>query len=609
MEPARTQSKKQLIPKTIHYVWLGGSPKPRSIRRCMKTWRRLEGYKFKEWNETNIDVKAHPFLQHAIEHKQWAFASDYIRAWAIYNYGGIYFDTDMKLIKDVSNIVDKKMFLGYEDSGYVGTAVIGVNEKNSKYMKEILDYYDNIEHFNAELMYTYANPVIITKVINKYKKYENEDGITIFDNNIYVYPREYFYPLSYNYAEKKFTDNTCMVHLFNATWADRGEKRVIGIYRKFGPKLGKFINKVIDSIFNFKNYVIHKIKSLYNWARMKYSIHINRNKRVNNIKETLENKKENYIVIAHPENTEEKNSIEGLFKDNIIEIREQYTKKEATKIAKVITESNKDTVIFDSYVEGWDMLMSAIKDINKKIKIKIIIHGGIGLLSDEIKWNLFNKVIDLYYKRDVNEIGFFNKSLYEFHKQKGYDVQYLMKNIDIKDKEKYRKEKESSKLIQIGLYKAYDNYMKNIFSQIEAVSLMENVKLECIPTNYKISMLGRKYNINLTGESRNLSKEELYEKMVGNDVNLCLTTLDDDDNLPIESLELGTVCVTGKSYSYFKGTELEKYITIDTNDDIIEIKNKIEYVLENKEKILNLYKEWKEDYLKESEKRKIEFLK
>lgn len=596
--------------KKIHYCWFGGKELPKDVKKCIETWKKiLPDYEIKEWNEKNFDINTSNFVKEAYENKKWAFVSDYVRIYALYNEGGIYFDTDMKLLKDVSKIVDKKMFLGYEDSGYVGTAVIGINEKHSKYMKEILDYYDNIEHFNVEFIYNYANPVIITKVINQYKKYENEDGITIFDDNIYVYPREYFYPLSYNYAEKKFTDNTCMVHLFNATWADKGEKRVIGIYRKFGPKLGKFINKVIDSIFNFKNYVIHKIKSLYNWARMKYSIHINRNKRVNNIKSVLENKKENYIVIAHPENTEEKNSIEGLFKDNIIEIREQYTKKEATKIAKVITESNKDTVIFDSYVEGWDMLMSAIKDINKKIKIKIIIHGGIGLLSDEIKWNLFNKVIDLYYKRDINEIGFFNKSLYEFHKQKGYDVQYLMKNIDIKDKEKYRKEKQNSKLIQVGLYKAYDNYMKNIFSQIEAVSLIENAKLECIPTNYKIAMLGRKYNINLTGEARNLSKEELYEKMAGNDVNLCLTTLDDDDNLPIESLELGTVCVTGKSYSYFKGTELEKYITVDTNDDIIEIKNKIEYVLENKEKILSLYKEWKENYLKEAEKRKIEFLK
>ena len=304
--------------KKIHYCWFGGKELPKDVKKCIETWKKiLPDYEIKEWNEKNFDINTSNFVKEAYENKKWAFVSDYVRIYALYNEGGIYFDTDMKLLKDVSKIIDKKMFLGYEDSGYVGTAVIGVNEKHSKYMKEILDYYDNIEHFNVEFIYNYANPVIITKVINQYKKYENEDGITIFDDNIYVYPREYFYPLSYNYAEKKFTDNTCMVHLFNATWADKGEKRVIGIYRKFGPKLGKFINKVIDSIFNFKNYVIHKIKSLYNWARMKYSIHINRNKRVNNIKETLENKKENYIVIAHPENTEEKNSIEGLFKDNI----------------------------------------------------------------------------------------------------------------------------------------------------------------------------------------------------------------------------------------------------------------------------------------------------
>ena len=117
MEPARTQSKKQLIPKTIHYVWLGGSPKPRPIRRCMRTWRRLKGYEFKEWNETNIDIKSHPFLEKAIKSKQWAFASDYIRAWAIYNYGGIYFPF---------------------------TAVFGA-EKHHPFVKSMLDYYDNLK--------------------------------------------------------------------------------------------------------------------------------------------------------------------------------------------------------------------------------------------------------------------------------------------------------------------------------------------------------------------------------------------------------------------------------------------------------------------------------
>lgn len=596
--------------KKIHYCWFGGKELPKDVKKCIETWKKiLPDYEIKEWNEKNFDINSSNFVKEAYENKKWAFVSDYVRIYALYNEGGIYFDTDMKVIKDVSKIVDKKMFLGYEDTGYVGTAVIGVNEKNNKYIKEILDFYNNIDHFNVELMYNYANPVIITKVINKYKNYENNDRVRIFDDNIYVYPRDYFYPLSYNYAERKFTDNTCMIHLFNATWADKGEKRVIGIYRKFGPKMGKIINRMIEGMFNFKNYIIHKIKSLYNWARMKYSIYINRNKRVNKIKEILKEKKENYIIIAHPENVEEIDTIKGLFKDNIINIREQYTRKEASQIARSIVESNKKIVVFDSFVEGWDMIMSEIKDINRKVKIKVLIHGGIGLLSDDIKWNTYNTVIDLYYKRNIDELGFFNKSLYEFNKRKGYNVQYLMKNIDIVDKEKYKKSQKESNLIKIGLYKAYDNHMKNIFSQIVAVSLIENAKLECIPTNYKISMMGRKYNINLTGESRNLSKEELYEKMANNDVNLCLTTLDDDDNLPIESLELGTVCVTGKSYSYFKGTELEKYIAVNTNDDIIEIENKIRDVLENKEKILQLYNQWKNSYVEEANQKKNEFLK
>ena len=74
-----------MIPKKIHYVWLGGAEKPAAIRRCMRTWRRLSGYEFIEWNESNIDIDSHPFLKKAVDKKQWAFASDYIRAWAVYN--------------------------------------------------------------------------------------------------------------------------------------------------------------------------------------------------------------------------------------------------------------------------------------------------------------------------------------------------------------------------------------------------------------------------------------------------------------------------------------------------------------------------------------------
>ena len=187
--------------KKIHYCWFGGKELPSKVKKCIATWKKmLPDYEIKEWNEKNFDINTSTFVKEAYEKKKWAFVSDYVRIYALYNEGGIYLDTDVKILKDISHITDKDMFLGYEDSGYVGTAVIGVKEKENKYIKEILDYYNKIEHFNEEIMYNYVNPVIITKILKKYSSKVNEQGIRIFDNNVYVYPRDYFFPLNYMYG-------------------------------------------------------------------------------------------------------------------------------------------------------------------------------------------------------------------------------------------------------------------------------------------------------------------------------------------------------------------------------------------------------------------------
>ena len=361
--------------KKIHYCWFGGKKLPKSVEQCIKTWKKqLPDYEIIEWNENNFDINVCPFVKQAYENKKWAFVSDYARIYALYNEGGIYFDTDVKVLKNIEHIIDKDMVLGYEDSGFFGTAFISVKEKHNKHIKEILDYYNKLDEFNPEIMYNYANPVIITKTIRKYDSYIDNNGIEIFDNSVYVYPRDYFFPLSYNYAEKEFTENTCMIHLFNATWTSRGERRTIGIYRKLGPDLGRIVNNFIDGLGNLKQRIISKLKGFYTYWKMWYSIHINRNKRVKNITKELELKKENYLVICNPDKAIENQYINTLFDNNILYLREQHTEKEANMIANAIYKSGKQKVIFNSYSDGWDKLISNLKMIKRNIEIEVLIH-------------------------------------------------------------------------------------------------------------------------------------------------------------------------------------------------------------------------------------------
>lgn len=505
--------------KKIHYCWFGGKKLPRDVKKCIKTWKKmLPDYEIKEWNENNFDINICPFVKEAYENKKWAFVSDYARIYALYKEGGIYLDTDVKIIKDISHITDKDMFLGLEDSGFIGTAVIGVKEKNNKYLEEILEYYNKIEHFNIESIYNYANPVIITNILNKYPSEVNQQGIKIYDNKIYIYPRDYFYPLSYNYTDREYTENTCMVHLFNATWTSIGERRTVYIYRKFGINWGEKLNNLINTIGNLKYSIITRIKKMYLYFGMKYSIHMNWKKRVARITNELKKIKDKYITICNPEWKESKEEIKNIFGDNIVDIREQYTEKEANLIAQAIVNSGKKLVIFDSFANGWEKIIIALKKINPEIIIKILIHGGNTLLIDPQKWYSFNLLLELYQKGKIDELGFLKKSLYEFYKTKGYNASFIMNDIVIEDKEKYIPEQKNNEQLRIGLYVLDDSWIENTYNQLSAISLFENVKLDSMPINYKISTMARRYNVNITGQEKGVSLEDEYKRIAQNDI-------------------------------------------------------------------------------------------
>ena len=107
-----------MIPKIIHYCWFGRSSLPVSAQKCIASWRKnLPDYEIKEWNEDIFDVNIIPYTQQAYEAKKYAFVSDYARFWILYHYGGLYFDTDVEVIKSFDDIVDKGAFMGLEIDG------------------------------------------------------------------------------------------------------------------------------------------------------------------------------------------------------------------------------------------------------------------------------------------------------------------------------------------------------------------------------------------------------------------------------------------------------------------------------------------------------------
>ena len=149
-----------MIPKIIHYCWFGRNPLPVLAQKCIASWKKyLPDYEIKEWNEDNFDVNIIPYTAEAYAQKKYAFVSDYARFWILYRYGGIYFDTDVEVIRPIDDIIARGNFMGFEtdpnpkkgnaSEGSVAPGLgLGVTP-GLGLMKKMLDYYDG-KHFVLE---------------------------------------------------------------------------------------------------------------------------------------------------------------------------------------------------------------------------------------------------------------------------------------------------------------------------------------------------------------------------------------------------------------------------------------------------------------------------
>ena len=188
-----------MIPKIIHYCWFGGNPLPESAKKCIASWRKfLPDYEIKEWNESNFDVNSIKYTREAYRLKKYAFVSDYARMWILYNYGGLYFDTDVELIKPIDDIVARGNFMGREAadnklSGHDGGAAIkGCGSLNESTInpglglgvapglglyKKVVDWYQAHHFATWDGKFTATIVDIVSNILAEDKLQELEGGI------------------------------------------------------------------------------------------------------------------------------------------------------------------------------------------------------------------------------------------------------------------------------------------------------------------------------------------------------------------------------------------------------------------------------------------------
>ena len=243
-----------MIPKTIHYCWFGHNPLPASAVKCINSWRKFfPDYEIKEWNEDNFDVNSIPYTAEAYEARKYAFVSDYARFWILYHYGGVYFDTDVEVIKPMDDIIKQGPFLGIEvecgpELTYpmvapgLGMAV----EPSHPLYKSMIDYYGQV-HFKSdsgmldhETVVPRTTRMLIEAGLQPHNDMQQVEGI-------WIYPKDFFNPLDDLTGRLNKTDNTRSIHWYMASWLNH-------------HPLKKWLSRLSHRIFGLR---FHRLKEQY----------------------------------------------------------------------------------------------------------------------------------------------------------------------------------------------------------------------------------------------------------------------------------------------------------------------------------------------------------
>jgi len=244
--------KEKRIPKIIHYCWFGYGEKPEIVKKCIESWKiNLSEYKIIEWNEKNFDINTNSYVKEAYDSKKFAFVSDYVRIYALYNYGGIYLDTDVEVFKNFDDLLDNDSFWGYEQENYIATSTIG-SKKGNKLIKDFLKSYKDKTFIKEDGRFDeLTNVAIITKILEAYGlnrngQYQKIDEIATF------YPQTYFSPYDYINCRKFITENTYCMHHFYKSWLP------ISVRIKGNMKL--FLSKIIggENIYKIRKLLYSK---------------------------------------------------------------------------------------------------------------------------------------------------------------------------------------------------------------------------------------------------------------------------------------------------------------------------------------------------------------
>lgn len=209
-----------MIEKKIHYCWFGRGEKPKKAKKCIESWKKYcPDYEIIEWNEDNFDIAAYPYAAYCYENKKYAFLSDFVRLIAVYENGGIYFDTDVELLRSPDEMLTYEAFFGFETEAFVATGLGFGAQKGHETVKAMLELYLNLQPDKNGSYPIIVCPQLNTRALVSLGLEPNGQRQNVAGAEIL--PADFLNPYDDPTGRLVKTKNTLSVHWYSKSWMSK----------------------------------------------------------------------------------------------------------------------------------------------------------------------------------------------------------------------------------------------------------------------------------------------------------------------------------------------------------------------------------------------------
>lgn len=209
-----------MIPKKIHYCWFGRGEKPKKAQKCIASWKKYcPGYEIIEWNEDNFPIDSYPYAAYCLDNKKYAFLSDFVRLVVINEHGGLYFDTDVELIRSPDGLLQYDAFYGFENDEFVATGLGFGAVAGHETVRKMMGLYLALEPDENGAYPIIGCPHLNTEALLGFGLRQNGKEQTV--GGAKILPADFFNPYDDPTGKLNLTENTVSIHWYSKSWMSK----------------------------------------------------------------------------------------------------------------------------------------------------------------------------------------------------------------------------------------------------------------------------------------------------------------------------------------------------------------------------------------------------